>query len=76
MPHSTDHEVLLRLPAVLERFPVSKSTWWAGVKYGVFPAGVKLGARCTAWRESEINELIENLERVAREGFPEDGDDE
>jgi prophage regulatory protein len=27
----------LRLPQVLERIPVSKSTWWAGVKKGIFP---------------------------------------
>ena len=30
--------------------PVSKSTWWAGVKSGRFPRPVKLGPRITAWR--------------------------
>ncbi|WMT73863.1 AlpA family phage regulatory protein [Bradyrhizobium sp. Ash2021] len=30
--------------------PVSKSTWWQGVKDGRFPRPVKLGAKTTAWR--------------------------
>lgn len=45
------------IPAV---FPVSKSTWWAGVKAGRFPAPVKLGPRTTAWRAEDIRRLIEN----------------
>jgi predicted DNA-binding transcriptional regulator AlpA len=41
--------------------PISKSTWWAGVRSGKFPAPVKLGPRTTAWRSSDISELIEKL---------------
>ncbi|KCZ66179.1 hypothetical protein L53_02340 [Hyphomonas sp. L-53-1-40] len=40
--------------------PVSKSTWWAGVKDGRFPKPLKLGARVTVWRVEDIRELIEN----------------
>ena len=50
----------LRLPAILQIFPIGKSTWWAGVKDGRFPKPVKLGARTTAWRAEDIKELIEN----------------
>jgi prophage regulatory protein len=39
--------------------PVSKSTWWAGVKSGRFPKPVKLGPRTTAWRVEDIRRLIE-----------------
>ena len=39
--------------------PVSKSTWWAGVKSGRFPQPVKLGPRTTAWRVEDIRKLIE-----------------
>ncbi|MAI46844.1 MAG: AlpA family phage regulatory protein [Hyphomicrobiaceae bacterium TMED74] len=39
--------------------PVSKSTWWAGVKNGRFPQPVKLGPRTTAWRVEDIRRLIE-----------------
>lgn len=44
------------IPAII---PVSKSSWWAGVKSGRYPAPVKLGARTTAWRVSDIRALIE-----------------
>lgn len=38
--------------------PVCKSTWWAGVKSGIYPAPVKLSARTTAWRVEDIRALI------------------
>ena len=34
--------------------PVSKSTWWQGVKDGRFPKPVKLGIKTTAWRVEDI----------------------
>lgn len=40
--------------------PVSKSTWWAGVKAGRYPQPVRLGRRITAWRAEDIRKLIEN----------------
>lgn len=42
-------------PAII---PVSKSTWWAGVKSGRFPQPVKLGPRITVWRVEDIRTLI------------------
>jgi prophage regulatory protein len=39
--------------------PVSKSTWWAGIKAGRYPKPVKLGPRITAWRVEDIRALIE-----------------
>ena len=39
--------------------PVSKSTWWEGVKTGRFPKPVKLGPRITAWRVEDIRRLME-----------------
>ena len=41
--------------------PVSKSTWWLGVKTGRFPSPVKLGLRVTVWRVSDIRALIEKV---------------
>lgn len=49
----------LRLPEVLSIFPVSKSTWWAGIKLGRYPSGIKIGPRTTAWRVEEIRNLIQ-----------------
>ena len=42
--------------------PVSKSTWWAGVKSKRFPAPIRLGSRITAWRVEDIRALIEKPE--------------
>lgn len=48
-------------PPVPAIYPVSKSTWWAGVKAGRFPKPVKLGPRTTAWRVKDIRELIDDF---------------
>lgn len=55
---------LVRLSAILGPrgpIPVSKSTWWAGVKSGRFPKPIKLGSRITAWRVEDIRGLIEEV---------------
>jgi predicted DNA-binding transcriptional regulator AlpA len=52
----------LRLASILAPrgpIPVSKSTWWAGVKSGHFPQPLKLSKRVTVWRVSDIRKLIE-----------------
>lgn len=49
----------VRLPQILAVYPVSKSTWWNGVKDGRFPPSVKLGPRTTAWKVEDIRKLIE-----------------
>lgn len=46
------------VPPTLPLIPVSKSTWWDGVKSGRFPKPVKLGPRVTAWRVEDIRALI------------------
>lgn len=57
-----DHTTkFLRLSSILGPdgpIPVSKSTWWAGVKDGRFPKPLKLGARITVWRAEDINRLV------------------
>lgn len=52
----------IRLPTILNIFPVSKSTWWAGVKKGRYPQPVKLGPKITAWRVEDIRALIDTFE--------------
>lgn len=47
------------VPPILAVIPVSKSTWWAGVKSGRYPQPVRtLGERITAWRAEDIRTLI------------------
>jgi prophage regulatory protein len=61
----------LRLPTILGNpkaeppipalIPVSKSSWWSGVKSGKYPKPVKLGTRTTAWKVEDIRALIDRL---------------
>ena len=48
----------VRLPQILSLIPISRSAWWAGIREGKFPQGIKLGARTTVWRAEDIRTLI------------------
>lgn len=64
MPHNSFPQTgFVRLKQILAPrgpIPVSKSTWWAGVKDGRFPKPMKLGDRVTVWRAEDIQALIAN----------------
>jgi prophage regulatory protein len=63
MQPSTPERGLRRLNSIIKPqgpIPVSRSTWWAGVRSGRFPAPIKLGPRITAWRDADIQQLIDN----------------
>lgn len=61
IPKAAHAPAFLRLPDVLAVIPVKKTAWWAGVKSGIYPAGVKIGGRVTAWRAEDIAALVERL---------------
>ena len=64
-----DFEELLRLKSILAPegpIPVSKSTWWAGVKDGRFPRSIKLSPRVTVWRSVEIKKLVDGTFEVTK----------
>ncbi|GAB6126032.1 helix-turn-helix transcriptional regulator [Humidesulfovibrio idahonensis] len=61
MQATGNHGRLLRISQVLERIPVSKTTWYDGIRKGVYPAPVRLAPRTSAWLESEIKKLIVRL---------------
>jgi prophage regulatory protein len=53
----------LRLPEVMSRTGLSRSSIYLHISAGHFPKQISLGRRCTAWLESEINNWI--AERIA-----------
>lgn len=70
MPSDTTYTSprLLRITDVLAPngpIPVSKSTWWEGVRNGRYPKPIKLSPKITVWRSDEINQLVQK-------GTPED----
>jgi prophage regulatory protein len=58
---------LIRLPELLQRVPLSRSTIYLMAAKGEFPAPVKIGPRAVAWPESLIDKWTE-----AKIGAPEE----
>lgn len=61
---------LLRLPDIIAPngpIPVSKSTWWNKVRTGEFPSPVRVSQRVTAWKESDILDLLAKFESQAND---------
>lgn len=55
----------VRLPQIIApkgRIPVSRSTWYEGMKTGLYPKPVKLGPRISAWRVEDIRKLIRDAQ--------------
>lgn len=51
-------QTLLRLPQVLARFPVARSTWYSGMSSGIYPPPIRISRRVVAWPEESIDDLI------------------
>jgi prophage regulatory protein len=49
---------LLRLPAVLDRCARTRSAHYRDVADGLFTPPVRLGSRCSAWPEHEVDALL------------------
>lgn len=51
----------VRLPTVLKVIPVSRASWWQGIRDKRYPKGYKIAPRTTAWRAEDIRNLVEQL---------------
>lgn len=52
------NERLIRLPEVMAKLGIKRSTVWLFVKQGRLPKPIKLSAKVTVWKESEISTYI------------------
>ena len=50
-------------PPIPALIPVSKTTWWAGTKSGIYPPPIKLSERVAVWRSSDIQALIKQAKK-------------
>ena len=48
-------------PPIVGVFPVSKSTWWRGIREGRYPSAVKLGPNSSGWHVEKIRALIQQV---------------
>ena len=58
-------DAYLRLNQVLKIIPISRSTWYRGMKAGIYPKQVRLSHRVAAWRESEVRRCLDRLNAFA-----------
>jgi hypothetical protein len=49
------------------RIPVSRATWYAGIRSGKFPKPIRLSEGISVWRTSDIDDLCHQLEQQAME---------
>ena len=59
---------ILKLKQVTEKAAISRSSLYAKVKQGKFPAPVKLGERASGWIEDEIDAWIEQRIQARQRG--------
>jgi prophage regulatory protein len=58
---STDRpDRILRLPAVLDRTGLSRSTLYRKIQEGTFPKQIALGVRTAGWRESAVRRWMQD----------------
>ena len=58
---------LLRLPAVIERTGLGRSSIYAGIRAGTFVVPVRLSARAVGFPESEIDRWIADRVTTSRQ---------
>ena len=56
----------LRLPEVIARTGLKRSSIYAAIQAGTFPAQIPLGERAVGWDESEVSAWIESRILSAR----------
>jgi len=54
----------LNIPPII---PVCRTTWFRGIKDGLYPQPIKLSKRTIAWRAEEIQKLVEELMETKHE---------
>ena len=59
-------ETLLRLPQVMKRTGLGRSSIYAGMRNNIFPKPIKLGKRAIAWTKSSIDNWIDECIKNSR----------
>jgi predicted DNA-binding transcriptional regulator AlpA len=64
-PAELPRDGFVRINQILGVLPISASTWWRGIRAGIYPSGTKLGPKLTVWSASSIRELLAKIEAGA-----------
>lgn len=66
MSDKTKPTSILRLPEVIERTGIPRSSIYSAIKEGEFPKPIQLGARRIGFIESEVEKWLEERIQVSR----------
>jgi len=58
---------VVRLPAVVQHTGLSRSTIYALIKAGSFPAPISLGARAVGWLVADVQTWLDSRVAMSRE---------
>jgi len=58
---------IIRLPEVIQRTGLSRSTIYMRISNQSFPDSINLGGRAVGWIENEVDEWIEKRIQLSRE---------
>jgi len=50
-------------PPVTGFLPMSKPSWYRGIKAGRYPKPAKIGPNMSAWANSKLNKLMESFDQ-------------
>ena len=67
---------ILRLPDVISRTGLARSTIYLRIKEGTFPKPISLGDRAVGWLESDIEQWVKNQIQKSRQLPLDLGDDD
>jgi prophage regulatory protein len=65
---STAKHSVIRLPGVVAKTGLSRSSIYAAIGKNQFPTSIPLGARAVGWLESDIDAWLESRIRLGRNG--------
>lgn len=63
MKRINQERTLLKLKEVLEIYPISKTSWYEGIRIGLYPPPIRLGKKTVAWRSTDIEAAINELNK-------------
>ncbi len=56
----SEHTKILRMPDLVLRTGLSRTTIYRKIKEGTFPAQLRISDHCCGWRESSLERWMEN----------------
>jgi prophage regulatory protein len=65
---------IVRLPEVLRRVGLRRSSLYRQISLGMFPRPIRLGLRASGWLEAEVDDWINERIRASRPGEEKDAE--